>query len=330
MIPRFTSLHTTALRDEKNALSIWSDLAADQQRNDQIISDIIAAVKEGRHPLVLSERVEHVKMLAKAISADCENVMTLIGADTKKAKREVIGRLAGLGPEESFVIVATGRYVGEGFDFPRLDTLFLTLPFKAKRMVIQYIGRLHRLSEGKKEVLVYDYVDINVPLLERQYLQRIKGYKAAGYKILTKTDNTVNQAFIFDNTQYWDVLAKDCREAMKQIVFSSPTLTAKRVTAAIRDLPGAVTGDKVVTVVTKPTVNYRESLQATVATQISRLKEYGVKVVEDDEALQRFVVIDQKVVWFGNINPLGFSSVDDSIIRIEDAGLAAALLDTVG
>jgi superfamily II DNA or RNA helicase len=323
MIPRFTSLHTTALHDEKNALTIWSDLVADQQRNEMIIGDIVAAVQEGRHPLVLSERTEHVRMIADALTNECANVMVLIGADTRKAKREVLERLGNLKDDESFVIVATGKYVGEGFDFPRLDTLFLTLPFKARRMVTQYIGRLHRLSGGKKDVQVYDYVDINIPSLERQYLQRIKGYKEAGYKILNKTDNAETTTFVFDHVQFWETLAQDCREATQQIVFSSPSLSAKRVTAAIPALGDAMMGGLTLTVITKP------SVRPMALAQIQRLRDLGAKVVEMEGVRQRFAIIDQRVVWFGSINPLGFNSHEDSIIRIKDAVLADALLDHI-
>jgi len=329
MIPRFTNLHTTALHDGKNALTIWNDLAIDEQRNELIVKDVIAAVKAGRYPLVLSERVEHVNLLADALTAECENVIVLIGADTKKAKREALERLANLGPSDPFVIVATGKYVGEGFDFPRLDTLFLTLPFKAQRMVTQYIGRLHRLSIGKEDVRVYDYVDIKVPSLERQYLQRIKGYKAAGYKVLTNADDTDAQAFIYDNLSYWDALASDCRKAKRQIVFSSPSLTSSKVAVAIKDLSSIALTNVITTVITKPSSSYKESMQVMISTQMSRLRDLGMRVYEFKEATQRFAIIDQTIVWFGNIDPLGYYSKNENFIRVKDIGLAAALLDEI-
>ena len=82
------------------------------------------------------------------------------------------------------VIVATGKYIGEGFDLPRLDTLFLALPIAWKGTLSQYAGRLHRDTEGKLEVTVYDYLDTGLPMLERMFRKREKGYKAMGYKFI--------------------------------------------------------------------------------------------------------------------------------------------------
>jgi hypothetical protein len=80
--------------------------------------------------------------------------------------------------------LATGKYVGEGFDDSRLDTLFLTLPVSWRGTVAQYAGRLHRLHDGKREVRVYDYADLNVPMLARMFDRRCRGYEAIGYTVL--------------------------------------------------------------------------------------------------------------------------------------------------
>jgi len=330
LIPRFTTLQITSLHDEKNALSIWSDLAVDEQRNALIIKDVVAAVRAGRHPLVLSERTEHVKQLAKGLSGTCDNVVTLIGSATTKAKRKALEHLANLPDDEPFVIVANGKYVGEGFDFPRLDSLFLTMPFKSKRMVTQYIGRLHRLYSGKEDVQVYDYVDINVPNLEKQYLQRIKAYKAAGYTILTndaKGQGSTDEAFIFDNSQFFAAFILDCQNSQRQLVISCPALTSDKVTAFIHGMTESTGADRIVTVFTKPAYSYKESLQVMASNQIARLCDFGARVIESENVRQRFTVVDQNLVWFGSIAPLGASYKDDSIIRVADTGLAAALLD---
>lgn len=81
-------------------------------------------------------------------------------------------------------MIATGKYVGEGFDDPRLDTLFLTLPVSWRGTIAQYAGRLHRLYDGKREVQIYDYADLNVPMLSRMFDRRCRGYEAIGYTIL--------------------------------------------------------------------------------------------------------------------------------------------------
>jgi superfamily II DNA or RNA helicase len=86
-------------------------------------------------------------------------------------------------PDESRLIIATGKYIGEGFDDPELDTLFITMPISWKGTLQQYVGRLHRDLANKKEVVVYDYADIDIPVLKRMYEKRLAGYKALGYMI---------------------------------------------------------------------------------------------------------------------------------------------------
>ena len=108
-------------------------------------------------------------LLGDLLSSHCKNIIKLIGSDSSKERRETMERLMLIPENEPFVIAATGRYVGEGFDFPRLDTLFLALPIAWKGKVAQYAGRLHRSYPGKTEGQIYDYADIHIPVLERMY-----------------------------------------------------------------------------------------------------------------------------------------------------------------
>jgi very-short-patch-repair endonuclease len=102
----------------------------------------------------------------------------------RKELKGLLARLASITADEERVLLATGHYLGEGFDDTRLDTLFLTLPISWRGTIAQYAGRLHRLHEGKKEVRIYDYADLNVPMLARMFDKRCKGYEAIGYSIL--------------------------------------------------------------------------------------------------------------------------------------------------
>src|SRR6185436_5823903 len=142
------------------------------------------AVRDGRSPLILTERNEHLDRFESVLSARVPHVVVLRGGMGKKQRRSEAERLAAIPPEEGRVIVATGKYIGEGFDEPRLDTLFLTLPISWRGTIAQYVGRLHRLHDGKKDVRVYDYADLNVPVLARMFDRRCKGYEAVGYSIL--------------------------------------------------------------------------------------------------------------------------------------------------
>lgn len=160
---------------------IFAALVSDQQRNELILADVRQALREGRSPLLLTERKEHLDTLAGSLRNDVKHLIVLSGRLSAKERRETIERLAAVPPGEERLIAATGRYIGEGFDDPRLDTLFLAMPFSWKGTIVQYAGRLHRMHPGKNEVRVYDYVDARIPKLLRMYQKRLRGFRAIGY-----------------------------------------------------------------------------------------------------------------------------------------------------
>lgn len=162
---------------------LYQELQADHARNTLICNDVIISVKEGRSPLVLTERKEHLEELARILTPHIDHLLILQGGMGRKALRDTLEQLASLPPSSSRVILATGKFVGEGFDDPRLDTLFLTLPVSWRGTLAQYAGRLHRLHEGKREVQIYDYADLNSPMLSRMFNRRCRGYEAIGYTI---------------------------------------------------------------------------------------------------------------------------------------------------
>jgi superfamily II DNA or RNA helicase len=159
-------------------------LRNDEARNEVICADVLGAMSEGRTPLVLIERIEHVARLAQRLSKEIPNVITLQGGMGRKELQDALDRVAHISDNFGRVILATGRYIGEGFDDPSLDTLFLTLPVSWRGTISQYVGRLHRLHGGKREVRVYDYADLNVPMLARMFDRRCRGYESLGYTIL--------------------------------------------------------------------------------------------------------------------------------------------------
>jgi superfamily II DNA or RNA helicase len=162
---------------------LYDELTADEARNRLICDDIIEVVGEGRSPIVLTERREHLERIAESLSPRIRNLIILRGGMNRKELKGISDRLASLPDQEERVLLATGKYIGEGFDDARLDTLFLTLPVSWKGTVAQYAGRLHRLHELKWEVRVYDYADLNVPMLARMFDRRCRGYEAIGYTI---------------------------------------------------------------------------------------------------------------------------------------------------
>ncbi|MEZ6099949.1 MAG: DEAD/DEAH box helicase family protein [Pirellulaceae bacterium] len=163
---------------------LYRELIHDQDRNRMICEDVVRSIRDGRSPLVLTERRNHLDELATKLEKHIRHVVVLKGGAGIRESRAIMERLTAIKPEEDRVLLATGRYIGEGFDNPRLDTLFLTLPVSWRGTIAQYVGRLHRLHEGKTEVRVYDYADLNVPMLSRMFDRRCAGYESVGYTVL--------------------------------------------------------------------------------------------------------------------------------------------------
>ena len=162
---------------------IYARLMTDQNRNDLILDDLIASLEEGRSPMLLTERRDHVEFFTNRLQKVARNVVVLTGGGGPRARRKAAEELAEIPDSEERVILATGRFIGEGFDDPRLDTLFLALPIAWRGTLVQYAGRLHRRHQGKTEVRIYDYVDEAVPVLGRMFDKRLKGYRAMGYEV---------------------------------------------------------------------------------------------------------------------------------------------------
>jgi superfamily II DNA or RNA helicase len=185
VVIRMTKFTPLLMQPDKNTAihSLYDGIISDAARNDQIIQDIMDSVaKDKRSPLVLTERREHLELLAARFRGFIKNVIVLHGGMGIRERRESIRSLLHIPDTEERLILATGRYLGEGFDDARLDTLFLTMPISWRGTLAQYAGRLHRLHADKREVRIYDYADISCPVLTRMFRRRLAGYKAIGYE----------------------------------------------------------------------------------------------------------------------------------------------------
>jgi superfamily II DNA or RNA helicase len=178
---------------------VYSLLTQDEKRNDLIVQDVVSAAQASRFPVLLTERREHVEVLANLLAPYIRHVITMRGGMGKRQRQQLAEKLASLPADQSRVIVATGRYLGEGFDHDQLDTLFLGLPISWRGTLTQYAGRLHRLNEAKKEVIIYDYVDVNVPVLAKMYAKRRTGYKTIGYEIDSPEDKSKSKQLPLQN-----------------------------------------------------------------------------------------------------------------------------------
>lgn len=323
VIPRFTGTRLPAARKIQD---VYAGIIGNEARGGVIISDAVQLISEGRTPLLLTERKDHAVQLAQELHGIAKHIFLLLGSGSQKEKREKLSALRAVPADESLVVVATGKYVGEGFDEPRLDTILLTMPVSWKGTLAQYVGRLHRNYEGKQEVRVYDYVDIHVPVLERMYHKRLKGYSELGYQVKMSGQDTVTSQ-IFDGQNYLVPFTTDLGDAASDILVVSPFLQAARIKALLPILKKAAASGVPVTVCTKPAEDYRPEQQAAVERSAALLIESGI-AVETQNALQhRYAVIDRSLVWYGSIDYLSYSTKDANALRFEDPDIAGDLLD---
>jgi len=227
LVPRFTSFKTLPGEDEKELSfqEIKTNLISDEIRNQLIIDDVLDCCKKGRRILILNGRVAHVEELGKKLENKIPNVICLTGGMGVRKTAQVMEKIDAIAETEPFVLIATGSYIGEGFDEPRLDTLFLAMPIAWKGTLHQYAGRLHRLCNNKKDVQIYDYVDLHVKMLEKMYGKRLKGYASIGYKAKAATFPDAPTNIIFTKDSFFPVYLQDISVASKHLLIVSPFVT---------------------------------------------------------------------------------------------------------
>ncbi len=320
LVPRFTPFKTISDRDLPFA-KVTQQLAEDEYRNIFIVKDVINALKEGRTPIILTNLTLHVSTLAELLKPHCSHVITLIGSESITKKRQKQESLQSIPPTEAMVIIATGKYIGEGFDYPRLDTLFLALPFSWKGLVTQYAGRLHREYDGKKDVEIYDYIDIRVPVCESMYQKRLKGYASIGYRIRNKElfDGLFPTTdLIYDGQNFVAPFISDLSRCKRSVVISSPkVMFGHHLQIAERLIDLASNGIEIV-LITQTSNN-----------DTLRLQQNGIQIVVNENLSLHSAIIDKSTIWYGSINILGHHSPIENLIRFKNPEIATHLLNSL-
>ena len=193
VLTRFTNFRLPLGSSDLKIQDIYAALVFDKNRNELIFNDLLNALETGRSPLLLTERTEHLEWFAEQLKGFAQNVIVLRGGMSMKQRKVLADQIKAVPDSKERVIIATGRYIGEGFDDARLDTLFLATPISWRGTLQQYVGRLHRLHDNKRLVQVYDYVDNQVPMLVRMYKKRLKGYKSIGYLIQNDREKPIEK-----------------------------------------------------------------------------------------------------------------------------------------
>lgn len=183
VVRRDTLFDPQTLPADSHIQEVYAALAADDRRTQLIAADAVALAAQGRRPLVLTERREHLERLARQLTDSGHRPIILHGEIRPAQYRAAHEQLASSDDDRRHVVLATGRYIGEGFDDPRLDTLLLAMPIAWRGTVTQYAGRLHRVHPGKRDVLIYDYVDAELSVLRRMFTKRLRAYRSLGYEL---------------------------------------------------------------------------------------------------------------------------------------------------
>ena len=328
--PRFTRTVPPrgVITDKMHPNEAYEIIHNNDVRDEQIIEDVKNCVAAGRTPVVLSRYKDRSEKFYERLKSYADHVFLMTGNNSKKEHRKILEQMHQVDKNESLILIATGSLVGEGFDFPRLDTLFMATPVSFRGVVEQYAGRLNRDYAGKENVIIYDYVDNHIPMFNNMYMKRLKAYKQIGYEFgdgLQTVKQTVNA--IYDGNNYSENYHKDLLDSNKNIIISSPVISGSKVYELINMLKEKQMSGVQVTIVTWTPDSYGFGDAAYWMQLHEDMRRAGFYIRTVEEYCDRFAVIDQEVVWYGNINLLAKDKVDDSIMRVRSKGIAGELME---
>ncbi len=327
--PRFTrTVPPRGVTDKMNPNEAYEILRYNEVRDELILSDVKECIDAGRTPVVLSKYKDHSIKLYERVKDYADKVFLMTGNNSKKEHKEICGKLKNVAPQETLILVATGSLIGEGFDFPRLDTLIMATPVSFRSVVEQYAGRLNRDYKGKRNVIVYDYVDSHISMFDKMYAKRMKAYKQIGYEICSGLQHDKQTAnAIFDSENYQEVYKKDLLEADKGIVISSPAISGPKVYELIDLLKEKQASGVEVTIVTWAPDSYGYGDTAFWMRLHEDMRQAGFYIKTVEDSCEHFSIIDQELVWYGNMNLLAKEKIEDSMMRVKGKSIAAELME---
>lgn len=328
--PRFT--HAVAPKfssDKLHPNEAYAIIRNNEDRDNLILSDVKNCIQNGRTPVVLSKFVDHSQRLYEQLQYIADKVFLLSGKNSKKEHKRILAEMNDATAVESMILVATGSLIGEGFDFPRLDTLIMATPVAWKGVVEQYAGRLNRDYEGKKDVIIYDYIDSHIPMFDRMYHKRLKAYKQIGYSIysnhISKNPTEINSIFSIDN--YYDVYSMDLLSAKREIIISSPVINSKKVHELMDILKDTQEGGVKITIITwKPDLYSYGDPVCWIKLQ-EEMRNAGFDMELTENYCEHYCIVDREIVWYGSLNFLGKEDAEDNLMRICSKEIAAEILE---
>ena len=325
VFPRFT--RTICSNNEKLHINeYYKIIVENESRNKQLAEDIRKSIEAGRTPIVLTKFTKHARILYDLVKDFADRVFLLIGEKSNKSLREARIEMEQIDSNQSLIVIANGQLVGEGFDFPRLDTLFMADPVAWKGLVEQYAGRLNRDYPNKTNVIIY--VDSHISVFNNMYMKRLRTYKRIGYSLYSEIESNKQIAnAIFDNDNYYTVYQKDLLEATKEVIISSPFLSNDKVIQLIEFIREKQIQGLKISIITYHQDCYKYSSSENRVRLLNKLKNNGFYIHLVKERCERYAVIDNEIIWYGYISLLGSEHDEESIMRVVSKEIAAELLE---
>lgn len=328
--PRFTRavLPMGGTTEKIHPNDAYEILRNNEVRDAQIAADVKDCIVSKRTPVILSKYKDHSERLYERVKEYADHVFLMTGNNSKKEHRQILEKLKNVSRDESVILVATGSLIGEGFDYPRLDTLIMATPVSFRGVVEQYAGRLNRDYEGKEKVIVYDYVDSHIAMFDNMYAKRLKAYKQIGYDVCSGIEHYEPGAeAIFDGETYFSAYKQDLLNAAQDIIISSPTISGSKVHELFILLKNRQSEGITITVVTWAPDSYGFGDTGYWMQLHEEMRQAGIYIRTAEEFCEHFAIIDQEIVWYGSINLLGKPKVEDSMMRVPSKKIAAELME---
>ena len=326
--PRFTPF-TGVINNSNDYNKILDLIITDETRNQLIVHDVLQCLSDGRTPMILTKRVAHAEILASLLTGKADHVFNMAGKHSAKETRALMEQRRNVTDDESIILISTGSKAGEGFNYPRLDTLMLAAPVSWEGSIEQYAGRLNRDYPGKKNAIIFDYVDSNIPMFERMYRKRLSTYRQIGFEVCTtSSEEQVIKNTIFNGINFRDVFMDDICTAERDAVIFSPYLSHQALHGFITKSAEALRRGTVIHIVTlspdKMEPEYAEDQKRKI--MLLRRNGFIVSSTNNMKFDCDYAIIDQSIVWYGNLNILARSDEDNDIIRFTDSSAASTLL----
>lgn len=319
LIPRITN--SVVLDRKAGFVEICNELIKDMARNQLIFKDILNEYNQGSKIIVLSERKEHLSLIEDMLNKAALRVYLMTGEQKKSQRDLIMKQIKELDSHESYVLLATSTLLGEGFDLPELRTLFLTMPISGESRLTQYTGRIQRKDEGKDVVKVYDYVDVQIPMMQTMFHKRLKQYQNIGYGIYEHTKESSIQQVLFENSEVKSQLIEDIENTKKEIVIFTTALLLSKIKEYFSLLSNKYSkGIKIYFVLSDTLKNKQLELK-----HISGIGA-SFQFIEHNK---HFVVIDRQTVWNLDFDIFGYNKADGYGIRISDNQLIDDILKEI-